>query len=295
MKQTSPDDEIRRRAQSLNIRKVGLPRSLGRDLYHFLRTASWPALIATIGLGFLALNLVFTALFLAFEAEIANVHAGSFTDVFFFSMQSMATIGYGYMYPVDEAAELIVTAEAIAGLVYTAVATGIVFSKFGTPQPRVMFSRNVLIAPYDGAPTLLFRMANGRANHMIVEATVNVTLAWDETEPHGGMRRRLVDLPLTRNRTPLFALSWTAMHVITPESPLHGMTPEDVRSKNVAVLVTFTGIDDTLSQTVHGRYVYPYVDVLFDHRFADVLAADGKGGRVIDYTKFHDVVPLGGG
>jgi inward rectifier potassium channel len=169
--------------------------------------------------------------------------------------------------------------------------TGVVFAKFGAPNPRVLFSRHALVADHRDGRKLTFRLGNERDGHIIVEARIRVTLAFDEPEPHGGIRRRLCDLRLERTMSPLFQLSWSVFHPIDDASPLYALGPDDLQARNVTLIVTFTGVDDSLSQSVHARRAYGATDILFDRRFADILVDDGQGGRYVDYRRFHDHVP----
>lgn len=204
----------------------------------------------------------------------------------------MATIGYGGMTPVGTWANMVMVLESLFGILLTATATGVIFSKFATPDPRVVFSKNVIITKLKGVPTLTFRMANERTGHLIVEATVHVTLARDELEEHGGIRRRLFDLKLERSVSPLFQLSWSVFHTIDETSPLYGMGASRLHSENVSLIVTFSGIDDSLSQSVHTRRAYTQQDFVFGVRFANILMNDENGERYVDHGRFHDLVVL---
>lgn len=269
------------------VRRVGLERSFGRDLYHFLRTASFTGLVASIVGFFVVTNAGFALLYLAGGDVIQNARPGSFWDAFFFSVQTMATIGYGTMTPVGLWANLLTTVEAVFGIVLTAMSTGILFAKFSTPLPRVLFSERAVVVEENGVPTLMFRMGNERASHLIVEAEIRVTFIRDVPSKAGTITRQLTDLALKRSHTPFFALTWTAMHVIDEKSPLSGLTAEELIRDNAAVLVTFTGIDDTLATSVHARHAYPADQIVFGRRFADVLLLDEHGERYVDYRRFH--------
>jgi inward rectifier potassium channel len=173
------------------VPRVGVRRDIGRDLYHFLRTARWPTLLGSIVLVFLLGNAVFALLYLASPGSIVNAHAGSFEDAFFFSVQTMATIGYGGMTPVGRWANVLATGEAVFGIILTAMSTGILFAKFSSPKPRVLFSRDAVITKENGKLTLMFRMGNERLSHLIVEAEIRVTFIHDVIESDGSLSRRL--------------------------------------------------------------------------------------------------------
>ncbi len=205
-------------------------------------------------------------------------------------MQTLATIGYGKMVPVTRAAHLVVTLEAFTGILVTALTTGLLFAKFSRPTARVLFSRNVVIAPYEGKPTLMFRLANERGNR-IVQASVRVSLLRETTSAEGMTFRRLIDLKLHRADSAMFMITWTVFHTIDESSPLFGVTPDNVSDGNFGLVATMIGLDDTLSQTVHARYAWTHENFLFDRRFVDVLVDDGEGTRVLDLRKFHDTEP----
>lgn len=276
---------------TFSIRRVGLRRIWHRDLYHYLRTISWPQLLLLLVGVWIVSNVLFALLYLAGGPCIANAEEGSFTDAFFFSVQTMSTIGYGGLSPVTTWANAVVAVEAFYGLLVTATATGLFFAKFATPTARVMFAKVAIIADSNGKRMLFFRMANERASH-IVDATIRVTLARDERDERGSIARRLYDLPVVRDRSPFFALTWTAMHVIDEKSPLHGKTAEELDEANATVLVTLTGVEDTLVQQVHSRYAYTSRSIVFDRRYVDVLLVDDDGDRYVDYRHFDEHEPI---
>jgi inward rectifier potassium channel len=269
---------------------VGAHAITPRDLYHYLIGASWWSVIGVISLGFLLANLLFAVAYVLTDG-IAGARPGSFSDAFFFSVQTMGTIGYGIMSPKNFAGNVLVTLESLAGLLGLAVATGLVFAKFSRPRARVIFTRVAVIAPRDGVPTLMFRMANERANY-IAEAQLSVVLLRTETTLEGETLRKIHDLHLVRSRSPTFVLSWTALHPLTRESPLYGVTPESLKGTDCEIVVTLTGIDQTLSQTIHARHSYIADEVIFNARFADLISALPNGNRRVDYARFHEVVPL---
>jgi inward rectifier potassium channel len=188
-------------------------------------------------------------------------------------------------------ANVLVTAEALFGLLAVAMATGLMFAKFSRPTARVLFSRWAVVAPYDGVPCLMFRMANARGNN-IVHAQLQVVLARQETTLEGDQMRRFHDLVLLRPRSTLFSFSWTAIHPITEASPFHGATPAALVAAEAEIVVSLMGYDENLAQTVHARHRYQPGDVAWGARFVDILVREPGGMRRIDYARFHDVVPL---
>ncbi|TMA50079.1 MAG: ATP-sensitive inward rectifier potassium channel 10 [Deltaproteobacteria bacterium] len=276
-------------AKTRDARPPGAPPALG-DLYHLLVDSPWPRLLGIIATLFLIVNALFAFAYLAGGDGIENARPGSFIDAFFFSVQTMGTIGYGRLAPGTVWANLLVTVEVITGVLGLAMVTGLVFAKFSRPTARVVFSQRAVVTPHDGVPSLMFRMANARGNR-IVEARVRAVLARDETTAEGETMRRFHDLALVRDRNPLFALTWTAIHPITATSPLFGATPEGLAAMGAEVVASLVGIDETVSQTIHARHTYAAADLAWGARLRDILRRLPDGRRQVDYARFHDVEP----
>jgi len=261
------------------------------DLYHQVLNRSWSQLFLLIVAAFFAANAFFALFYWAAPGSVSNARPGSFEDAFFFSVQTMATIGYGGMAPATRYAHVVVTVEALAGVLSIALITGITFSKFARPTARVLFSDKVVLSSRDGVPYLMFRMANWRHNQ-VVEAQLTVMLLVTERTREGEMLRRQIDLPLVRDRTPLFALSWTAMHLVDEKSPFHGPDAlARLRAADAEIFLAFTGLDEVMGQ-IQARRGYRLDDIVPNARFADVLTILPDGTRRMDYRRFHDVVPL---
>jgi len=274
------------------VRAVGTAYAPHKDLYHFVLARSWPEFFVLVAVGFLLVNTIFAALYLVQPGSIANARPGSFEDAFYFSVQTLATIGYGGMTPVTRYAHIVVTFEAFMGVLAVALITGITFTRFARPSVRVLFSNRVVLAPRNGVPHLMFRMANWRRNR-IVEARLGVVLLVTEVTREGEILRRQIDLPLVRDRTGVFFLTWTAMHRIDESSPFHGPNAlERLRATQAELFLALTGLDETIGQTIHARRQYSLNDIVTNVRFADVMSDEPDGTRVIDYSRFHDVVPL---
>jgi inward rectifier potassium channel len=278
----------------LLLERRGLPRgvaeSLGKDAYHFLRTTTWTRLTLLFAGVFVAVNLLFAAILYLGGAEVMN--ARGFADDFWFSVQTLATIGYGYLAPAGGLANAVVTVESFVGIALTAVVTGLVFARFATPYAKVIFSQVAIIGEHDGKRTLMFRMANARST-AIVEAICHVYVSRDEILADGERMRRVHDLPLRRSTSPIFSMSWLATHTIDARSPIADLTPETLAAANVNLIVTFQGIDDRLAATVHTRYAYNAEDIVFDRRFADLFHIDPETGRrYLDFEVFHTTLPV---
>jgi len=268
---------------------VHAPRDVVGDLYHELLGAPWSLTLLFIAATLLALNVVFALMYLV-TGGIANARHGSFADAFFFSVQTLGTIGYGAMYPQSGAAHLVVTAESIVALVAVALATGIVFTKFSMPVARLEFSRNIVIYLQDGVRTLGIRVANRRRN-FIVEARVRVTFIRAETTKEGVFLYRMYDLDLVRDRSSAMGRSWTILHRMDGKSPLRDATEESMRGADIEIQVAVIGFDGTTFQTVHARRRYLPEEFRFGVRFADMLSQKPDGRLQLDYARLHDTVP----
>jgi inward rectifier potassium channel len=266
---------------------IGGPRAPFRDTYHAFLRARWWLAIGAIVASYLLLNVLF-ALIYYFVGGVANARPGSFADMFFFSVETMGTIGYGGMSPVSVAANTVMVAESVTGLLVTAVSTGMLFAKFSQSVSRIAFTHQAVISLMDGVPTLMFRVGNERANK-IMEAQLRVVMMRTETTKEGHRFYRMYDLPLSRDRSPALSRSWTVLHPITEKSPLHGYTPASVKTDEVEVRVTLAGIDDTSLQPVHAQQVYTDQDIVFGARHVDILSETNEGRVVIDLRKFHEI------
>jgi len=238
---------------------------------------------------FLLMNLLFACGYML-VGGISGARPGSLVDHFFFSVQTMATIGYGAMYPLTAAAETLVTCEVIVGVSLVAIATGILFAKFSVPRARMQFAQAATISPFNGVPTLMFRLGNERASQ-IVEALVRVVLVRTERTLEGVTFYRMHDLMLERDRTPAISRSWTVMHRIDEASPLYGATPETLERDEVEFTLTVVGIDETSAQYLHARHTYYHQEVRWGARHADMLSERADGTLQLDMGEFHRVVP----
>jgi inward rectifier potassium channel len=236
----------------------------------------------------LAANLLFAGLLALSDDPVE--HAPGFVEKFYFSVQTWATIGYGGMTPKTTWANMIVVVESIAGIISTAVITGLVFAKFARPTARVLFAQKLITEQRNGKRYLMVRVANERGND-VVEASARVTLMRDEVSREGEHMRRLYDLKLVRDVQPLFAISWTLMHEIDESSPFFGKSSEQIVKEDWRVHVSLQGHDGTLAQTIHAGHFYSAADIAFDHRYVDVTTPL-PGGRVqVDLSRFHDLEP----
>jgi inward rectifier potassium channel len=272
-----------------SIEVIGAARTPLKDLYHAYLEIPWGAAIGLIVAAYLAVNAIF-ALAYFLLGGLHGVHDGSYADCYYFSVQTLGTIGYGSVYPVSQAANLVVVAESVTGLLTMALATGLVFSKFARSSSRMVFSRQVALSPVEGVPTLQLRLGNERGNR-IIDSHIRIVLARTETTLEGTTLYRMYDLALIRERMPVLSRSWTVMHKVVPGSPLFGKTPADLQREEVELIVTLVGIDDTSMQQVHANYRYMDHQIAWGARHADILSEESPTRVILDLRKFHDLVP----
>jgi inward rectifier potassium channel len=276
------------RNEGYEIRIVGLPPPTVRDLYHaLLRVRWWTALAVIVG-GYLALNVAFAALYLA-VGGVVNAAPGSFVDAFFFSVQTMGTIGYGSMYPATRAANAVVVAESVTGLLFTALATGLVFVRFSVTRARVVFSSRVAIGPVDGEPTLMLRVGNERSSR-IVDASFRLMLVRTTRTKEGASIYRSVDLPLVRNRAYALSRSWMILHRLA-DGPLAAETPASLAAADAELTLAVSGMDETSLQPVHAQHTWMTGSIVWGARLADVISETPDGNMVLDLTRFHALEP----
>ncbi len=269
----------------------GFRRRLFHDTYHYLVNAPWPVILVFIGGAFGATNVLFALGYMT-AGGVANARPGSLRDAFFFSVQTMATIGYGVMTPQSGAANVLVTLEALAGGIGLALMTGLVFAKFSRPTSRVRFSKVAAIGDFQGRKCLMFRMANERDERIVQPQLYVVLLRW-ESEDSGRYFIRVYDIELVRDRHAFLSYSWLVIHPIDDRSPLRDATPDSLRRDRAEVVVSLTGIDEGLSQTVHANHTYEAEDIRWDTHFVDIIRPREGGGWRMDYSRFDDVQERG--
>lgn len=262
----------------------GLPNSYKKDLYYYFIEASWPVLFITLFCLYLVTNFLFAFLYILATAEMGE-HAMSFHDAFFFSVQTMSTIGYGVLSPHGLYANVLVTVEAVVGLVGVATVTGIIFTKISRPRSKILFTDKMVLSKFDGKTCLSIRVGNARGND-IIEAKLNISMIKDEISEENEHIRRVYDLKLKRKMTPFFRLTWSIFHEIDEKSPLYQM--EDL-SLIKGFSVTMTGHDGSYSNTIYARKTYTPDDVYKDCYFKDIMHELPDGRMMIDYDQFHEL------
>ncbi len=279
---------------TFNVVRSGLGWFESFAPYHALLTTSWPGFLALAGAAYLALNVVFAFVYLACGAGALQgpgsaMLGGRLSQAFFFSIQTFATIGYGQIAPNGLAANLVVTVEALVGLMYQALATGLLFARFARPTVSVLFSRNAVVGPYGDGRALMFRIVNRRRNE-IMQLEAQVLFSALEPDGLGGAVRRYSILPLERNKVTFFPLSWTIVHPLDPASPLAGKTSADLERIEGEILVLLTGIDEAFEQTVHTRSSYRADEISWNARFRSMFRPPDARGRVsVDISRVHEI------
>jgi inward rectifier potassium channel len=272
----------------------GLERAPWSDFYHNAMTASWPAFFGALAVAFVAVNLIFALVYAFADAPIANARPGSLSDLFFFSVETTSTVGYGDMHPQTMYGHVVATCENFIGLVTLAVMTGLVFARFSRPRARLIFARNPVIADHDGTPTLIFRLANAR-NAFISEATAKLWMLRAATSAEGRRFVGFQPLRLVKSENPVLALSWTLFHPIDAGSPLAGMSDSELLASETNFVIVIRGFDETSAQTIHARHTFAAQDLRPGHEFVDIHSLDEDGMRHIDYAKIHDTRPVASG
>jgi inward rectifier potassium channel len=248
-------------------------------------TLSWWWFMAICAAAFLLLNTVFAGLYLVFDDSIANQFPAGFLGAFFFSVETLATVGYGDMHPATMYAHWVATAEIFLGMTSVALITGVMFARFSRPRARILFSEHPVVTTMDGRQTLMIRLANARQN-MIVDASAKLRLIRTEETAEGAQFRRIYDLKLRRDEQPMFILGWSLMHDIDAQSPLKDLLPAGAKSDAILV-VSISGVDETTSQTMLSRFTYEHHTIRWGHRFVDLLHTDVDGKSHMDYARMH--------
>lgn len=285
-------ERLLNRDGTFNVGRRGLSIFESLSPYHALLSITWPQFLGGVAFSYLLLNTLFAALYLLCGDGAIGAGPARFGPAFFFSVETFSTIGYGNMVPVGLAANAVMTLEAFVGLLWVALATGIVFARFSRPTARVIFSRSAVVAPYRGITAFEFRVANARTSQLF-EVSATVLLALFE-EKDGKPSRKFHLLALERDKVVFFPLSWTVVHPIDEASPFHGLTHEDLVARDAEVLILLSAIDEASSQPVYTRTSYKADEIVWNARFADVFNHRGGGGRLtIDLGRIHEVQRLG--
>ena len=267
----------------------GLEQGFWNDINHRAMTVTWPGFFAAAAGLFIGFNVLFALVYALGEAPIANAPPGSFVHLLYFSIETLATVGYGDMHPQSHFGHVVATVEIFTGMSLLAVYTGLMFARFARPRARFRFASRAVVTNAEGQPTLMVRLANERQN-TISGATAKLWLVRTEAMGDGRQQRRFQELRLARAENPVFALSWTVYHPIAAESPLAGDDAAKLAASEASLVVTVTGLDEASGQPLHARHSYDAAEILWGHRYADILERSADGRMLIDYHRLDDVV-----
>lgn len=280
---------------TFNVRRSGLAWAEAVSLYHSALVQRWPAFLGWVAVFYIGINLLFAVAYLACGANalagpgIATM-GGPLTRAFFFSVETFATIGYGHIVPNGLVANALVSVEAFVGLLAQALITGLLFARFARPTAAVRFSRSAVVAPFRDGQALMIRMANRRKNELI-ELAATLTYSYMERVNETPVRRYRA-LPLDRSTVTFFPLAWTIVHPITTDSPLWGLTREQLLEREAEFLLLLRGVDDTFAATVHARTSYRAEQIVWNARFANIFSApDDRGTLSVDISRLDEVSP----
>jgi inward rectifier potassium channel len=277
---------VKVRFGNLEFVKVNADRQDTRDLYHWTLTLTWPQFAGFILVIYLAVNLVFSVLYFMGRGCIAESH--SFADDFFFSVETLATVGYGHFYPQTLYGHIISTLEIMIGMFGLAVTTGLIFIRFSRPMARIMFSRNLVVSPFDGKPALMLRVANLR-HHAMAEAEFRLMLIRREMTQEGERMARFYPLALQFDRLIAFPVALTLRHIIDEKSPLFGMTARELEESGARVLASIVCIDTVIPAPVQCQQHYSWKDIHFGKRFVEIYSDLDNLRMTVDYGRLHDI------
>ena len=293
MERASHKQAARVRLGYYEFEKKGVSRLDLHDPYHLAVALSWPQFLATLLMIHVLVNVVFATLFWLIPGSVANARPRNFGDVFFFSIETLATVGYGEMYPTTLYGHVIAAAEIVCGLGFTAIVTGLTFVRFSRPRAKLIFASNPVVAMHNGMPALMLRIGNGRLAVLLdAVATLNVLLS--STSSEGKALRRAQELRLERAHLPVFPLTWTLIHVLDEQSPLRGYDMARAIAARAQLFVTIEARDTTLAALVCDIYNYEAEDIRFGMRYADAVTVAGDGTPVADLTKIGALEPDSG-
>ena len=266
----------------------GISRFDLRDPYHVAVTLTWPQFLAALLGLYLSVNLLFAALYTLVPGSVANAQPGNFAEAFFFSFETLATVGYGEMYPGNLYGHIVACVEITSGVAFTAILTGLTFVRFSRPRSKFVVADHLVVARYNGTPTLMLRIGNGRPGLMAdVRAQLHVLLS--ETTLEGVLFRRSFTLPLLRNHLPVLPLAWTLMHEIDEKSPIYGMDSAALTAAGARLFVAIEARDPSLSAVVYDLHNFRPEDVLFGMRYADAVSVQEDGTTVLDLALISSI------
>ena len=279
------------RSGQVEFLKLNLEKWEYRDAYQWLLALSWPQFVALIAGVYIILNLIFATIYALGDNCIAGLTRGSYFEAFFFSVQTLATVGYGHWYPQTLCGHIVTTIEIIVGMFGLAVMTGLIFVRFSRPAARIVFSRSIVIGTLNGRPTLMLRVGNLRAQSM-VEAEFRIMFMRDEPIAEGDTFRHFYDLKLTFDRLISFPAALTLRHTIDEQSPIYGQTAESLADSRALIVASVVGIDPVIPAAVQTQQDYTWRDIRFGERFVEIYSEPADGKLTVDFGRLHDTEPV---
>lgn len=261
-----------------------------RDLYNWLLILTWPKFFALLVFTYFAVNGAFALLYVVGGDCVDGMPAGSFREAFFFSVETLATVGYGHMYPSSLYGHMVSTIEIMTGMFGMALITGIIFVRFSRPIARVTFSNVLVHGPFDAKPSIMLRVANMR-HHAMAEAEFRLMVIRDELIAEGDVLRRFYPLELQFDRLIAFPAVLTIRHIIDERSPLYGWTPADYERADTIFVTSVVCIDTSIPASVQTQRQYNWRDIRFGHRFCEVYTEVGERKLIVDYARIHHTEP----
>jgi inward rectifier potassium channel len=256
------------------------------DAYHWLLTLTWPQFSSCVFGLYLGINLIFSLGYHLRPGCIAGNESNSWADSFFFSVETLATVGYGHMYPETLFGHVIATIEIIVGMFGMAIVTGLIFIRFSRPLARIVFSESLVLAPFDGKAALMYRVANLRDQSM-AEAEFRIILMRNELTREGEVLRRFYPLALQFDRLILFPAIITIRHIVDEKSPLHGATLADMERDDYRFAASIVCIDTVIPASVQSSHAYTWKDIRANHKFVEVYSDIDYNSLAVDYSLFH--------
>ena len=286
---TSPQKKHKRviHLSGRDVISYGMHTHLWQDFYYYAMTFSWPIFFGVFALLFVCVNIFFAGLYMLGDQAIGNMLPNNFIGAFFFSVETLATVGYGDMHPQTIYGHFISTTELFVGMTGIALMTGLIFARFSRPRSSIIFANHPVCHTEKGQATLMIRIANSRLN-VISEASAKLRLIWDEETSHQRPFRKILDLRLEREEHPIFILGWTLLHVIDEHSPLFGQTLEMLKARDAALILSVSGVDETANQTQHAHQYYRCEQIRWNHRYVDMFHNENGALREIHFSRMHE-------
>jgi len=288
---TNPDQRLLNSDGSFNLKRTGLSFKERFHFYQNLLTISWTKFNIYILLFYICENFIFATLYFIIGHENLRGAEGittleQYRDCFFFSVQTITTVGYGHLAPSGWWMNIIAAVESFLGLLVFALITGLLYARFSRPNVKLLVSKNLLISPYRDITAAIFRIANARHSQLI-EAKVQAFMSYNK-EQDGVTIRTFDALKLERNSINLLALSWNIVHPIDEESPFFSKEIEDFKNSSLEIMVFFKAFDETINQQVHHKFSFTYEDFIKGAKFVKMFKNETEGYINLELDKIDE-------